>query len=154
VSRRRAIVIGIIAVAWIVLQVTAPPRTNPRVDPAVALNAGTTPLAVVNIFRRSCYDCHSSETRWPWYSAIAPGSWLVITDVNDGRGQMNFSRWGSYNPYDRADLLDKICDNVTHRKMPLWQYRLIHTDAPLSDDEISAVCAWTKTEAAKLTGAG
>jgi hypothetical protein len=67
---------------------------------------------------------------------------------------MNFSRWGSYNPYDRADLLDKICDNVTHRKMPLWQYRIIHTDAPLSDAEISAVCAWTQAEAAKLTGAG
>jgi hypothetical protein len=154
VTRRRAIVVGIVAVTWIGLQVTAPSRTNPRVDPAVALNATTTPLPVVNVLRRSCYDCHSSETRWPWYSVIAPASWLVATDVNHGRGQMNFSRWGSYNPYDRADLLDKICDNVTHRKMPLWQYRIIHTDARLSDGEIAAVCAWTQAEAAKLTGAG
>jgi hypothetical protein len=153
VSRRRAIILAGVAVAWIVLQVTAPPRTNPPVDAAVALGAGT-PTAVAGVLRRSCYDCHSFETRWPWYSSIAPASWLVILDVKDGRGQMNFSRWGSYNPYDRADLLDKICDNVSHRKMPLWQYTIVHRDARLSDGEISAICAWTRAEAAKSTGAG
>lgn len=143
-----------VAAGWIALQATAPSRTNPRVDEAAALNAASTPAPVMDVLRRSCYDCHSSETRWPWYASVAPMSWLVVSDVNEARGQLNFSNWSGYNPYDRADLLDKICDNVSKGKMPLWQYRIVHRAARLSDPEIAAVCAWTETEVGKLVGAG
>jgi mono/diheme cytochrome c family protein len=147
-------VLGLAGVAWIALQLTAPHRTNPVVDRTAALDAASTPTPVLRIFERSCYDCHSAETHWPWYAAVAPASWLVASDVNEGRGQLNFSRWKNYNVFDRADLLDKICEQVSNGTMPLWQYRLVHRGTRLSDTEIAAVCGWTEAEAARLTGAG
>jgi hypothetical protein len=139
---------------WIALQATAPRRSNPAVDAAEALDARAVPPPVLDVLRRSCFDCHSSETTWPWYASVAPMSWLVVSDVNDGRGQLNFSRWNVVNPYDRADLLDKMCELVTDRTMPMWQYRLAHPSARLSDAEVAAVCAWTGQAAEKLVGAG
>ena len=149
VSRRR--LLAFVVVAFVAIQWIGPARTNPPIDPSVALEASAVPLPVGAILHRACYDCHSSETRWPWYSQVAPASWLVIGDVVDARKQMSFSRWRRYNALDRADLLDKVCEQVTKHHMPLWQYTLAHRDAKLSKDEISAICAWTKQEAARLT---
>jgi hypothetical protein len=151
--RRKPVVAGLVVVL-LILQITAPAKTNPPVDRSRALSSTSAPEPVMNILRRSCFDCHSSETRWPWYASVAPTSWLVVSDVNEARGQLNFSKWTGYNPYDRADLLDKICDNVTHRRMPLWEYRIVHPAARLTDAEIAAICTWTKAEAARLVGAG
>lgn len=126
-----------------------------RPDPAVVLDAqGSVPAPVARLLRRACFDCHSEETRWPWYSRLPPGSWIVGRDVDAGRGQWNFSRWGEYNPYDRADLLDKACTLATKKKMPLWPYRLLHREARLADDEIAALCAWTRAEGDRLVQGG
>jgi hypothetical protein len=152
--RRKRLALASAAAALVILQITAPAKTNPPVDSTKALSSMSAPTPVIDILRRSCFDCHSSETRWPWYASVAPMSWLVVSDVNEGRGQLNFSKWTGYNPYDRADLLDKICDNVSHRRMPLWQYRLVHPTARLSDTEVAAICTWTKAEAARVVGAG
>jgi hypothetical protein len=81
-------------------------------------------------------------------------SWLVVSDVRSARKQLNFSRWSRYNGFDRADLLDKMCDQISKHHMPLWQYRLVHADARLSDADIAGVCAWTKDESARLTQEG
>jgi hypothetical protein len=126
-----------------------------RVDPALALTAhASVPPEVDSVLRRACFDCHSNDTRWPWYSSIPPGSWLIAHDVDAGRGQLNFSRWGEYNPFDRADMLDKMCDFATKRKMPLWPYRLLHRDARLNDADVAALCRWTDTEATRLVNGG
>ena len=123
--------------------------------PALALTAhASVPPEIDNVLRRACFDCHSNDTRWPCYSSIPPGSWLIAHDVDAGRGQLNFSRWGEYNPFDRADMLDKICDFATKRKMPLWPYRLLHRDARLSDADVAALCRWTDTEATRLVDGG
>ena len=151
-SRRTAI--GLLGLALVGAQFIRPPRTNPVVDRTVALEAGPVPQPVLGVVRRACYDCHSSETRWPWYSHVAPASWLVISDVQGARKQLNFSRWGRYNAFDRADLLDKLCDRVSKHQMPLLQYRLVHADARLSDADIAAVCGWTRDESARLTQEG
>lgn len=126
-----------------------------RVDPALALTAhAAVPPDVAGVLRRACFDCHSNDTRWPWYTNVPPASWLIAHDVDAGRGQINFSRWGEYNPFDRADMLDKMCDLATKRKMPLWPYRLLHRDARLSDADVAALCRWTDTEATRLVNGG
>ena len=120
-----------------------------------ALNLGAdVPVPVMSMLRRACFDCHSEETRWPWYSALPVASWLIEHDVEEGRSQINFSRWAQYNAFDRADKLDKICELVTNRKMPLWPYRLLHSDARLSDADVKTLCAWTWQEAARLVQGG
>jgi hypothetical protein len=147
-------VIGLLGLALAGAQFIGPARTNPTVDRTVELGAPPVPQPVLAVVRRACYDCHSSETRWPWYSRVAPMSWLVVSDVKGARKQLNFSRWGRYNAFDRADLLDKMCDQISKHHMPLWQYRLVHADARLSDADVAVVCAWTKDESARLTQEG
>ncbi len=126
-----------------------------RVDPALALSArASVPPDVATVLHRACFDCHSNDTRWPWYAHVPPASWLIAHDVDAGRGQLNFSRWGGYDPFDRADMLDKMCDLATKRKMPLWPYRLLHREARLSDAEVAALCRWADTEATRLVNGG
>jgi len=104
--------------------------------------------------RRACFDCHSNDTRWPWYSALPVASWLIERDVTAGRGQMNFSLWTHYNPFDRADMLDKICRLAISRKMPPLPYRVLHSAARLSDIDVAELCAWSRQEATRLVEGG
>jgi hypothetical protein len=124
-------------------------------DPADGLSArAAVPAAVMSTIRRACFDCHSNETRWPWYSKLPVASWLLERDVNDGRGQLNFSRWALYNPFDRAGLLDKVCELATAGKMPLPRYLMLHHDARLSHTDIDQLCVWSQNEATRLVQGG
>jgi hypothetical protein len=129
-------------------------RTNPAVDGTVALDEGSVPVPVAAIMREACFDCHSDETRWPWYASVPPVSVLVAHDVNKGRSHLNFSEWRRYNPFDRADMLDEACKRVSSGDMPLWPYRLLHPKARLSAADITALCDWTRTEADRLASGG
>jgi hypothetical protein len=108
------------------------------------------PANVENILKRSCYDCHSNQTRWPWYSAVAPVSWFVISDVSRGRAKMNFSEWGKYSKDKQSIKLDNICYMINDGKMPLKQYLYIHKDAALSQEQKNILCTWSKEESKKL----
>jgi len=116
-------------------------------DPAV-------PAPVRSALRGACFDCHSNETRWPWYSSMPVVSWLIEHDVSEGRAQLNFSTWHDYTTFERADLLDKVCEKAAKREMPLWQYRLLHPDSRLNPSAVAAICEWSRREAARLVGAG
>lgn len=142
---------GILLVALVGAQFVRPARDNPPVDAGSTLEAtAQVPAPVGDLLRRACYDCHSNQTRWPWYSEVAPVSWLVARDVRLGRGQLNFSAWGEYNAYDRADLLDEACEETTEGNMPLGIYTMMHSRARLSPADVAALCAWTSAEAARL----
>jgi hypothetical protein len=135
------------------LQLVGPERVNPATARSAHLETQTAvPPAVAGLLRRACYDCHSDETRWPWYSRVAPASWLVVRDVARGRGQLNFSRWRDYHAYDRADLLDEACRLARRREMPMRAYVLAHAEARLTDADLAMLCAWTTNEAQRLTG--
>ena len=106
-------------------------HTNPPVTAEPAWDSpATRELAVT-----ACFDCHSNETEWPWYTNVAPMSWLVQRDVDEGRETLNFSEW------DRpmSDEIDEIGEIVLEGEMPPTQYTLIHRDAALSDDEARAL---------------
>lgn len=125
-------------------QFARPARTNPSVDRSHAvqayLQAGHPAAAVIT---RACGDCHSNETRWPWYSRVAPVSWLVAHDVNEGREAVNFSTWGMYSPDRQRKLLAKACDEVREGEMPMFVYTLMHTDARLSAADVQSICTLT-----------
>jgi hypothetical protein len=112
------------------------------------------PAHVMSTLRQACFDCHSNETRWPWYSTLPIASWLIEHDVNAGRGQFNFSRWTEYNPFDRASTLVRICEMATARAMPPQRYRMLHAEARLSEADVTELCAWTRLEATRLAGGG
>jgi hypothetical protein len=79
---------------------------------------------------RACFDCHSNQVRWPWYSDVAPVSWLIQHDVDEARSELNFSEWDR--PQEEAD---EAGEEVAEGEMPLWSYRLAHPEARLSDRE-------------------
>lgn len=139
---------------FVVLQVIRPARTNPPIDEARTLQAYSqlTPQAAV-VLDRACNDCHSNQTRWPWYTNVAPVSWVVINHVNEGRRQMNFSDWAQYSQDEQARLLKKICREVKSGGMPLGSYLWIHRDAKLSSDDVKVLCDWASAEGERLATA-
>jgi len=126
-------------------QFVRPDRTNP---PA----ANPYPIddpQVESIVRRSCFDCHSNETKWPWYSEVAPASWLLANHVKDGRRHMNFSDWDREKEPKR---LEELCEEVREGNMPMPSYLLIHRGAVLSADEVNTLCTWSKARLASTAG--
>lgn len=95
-------------------------------------------------------DCHSNNTVWPWYSYVAPTSWLVERDVLIGRDRMNFSNWDGYSAQKRQKLLAEIASAVKNGEMPLRQYTWIHREAKLSDAERDILYKWAGLERRKL----
>jgi hypothetical protein len=142
-------IVGVLAVGFVLLQFTNPPRTNP---PVVSdLMAGNPPPAhVAAMLRASCYDCHSSETKWPWYSRVAPMSWLIANDVKEGRENMNFSDWPNGNPVRAAKRLEDMSEEIGYGEMPPKKYTAIHADARLTDSERKELTDWLDSEAARL----
>jgi hypothetical protein len=108
------------------------------------------PLEVKTLLQRSCKDCHSNQTIWPWYSYVAPGSWLVETDVRRGRDHMNLSNWPQYSFKQKEKLLADIASVVKNHEMPLPQYTLIHPGAKLSDADADILYQWARLERRKL----
>ena len=100
------------------------------------------PAAVREILVRSCYDCHSNETHWPWYSKIAPMSWLVTHDVAEGREELNFSEWRTYDARKRTELAVEMLEMVEKREMPMPVYILLHGEAKLAGTEIGTLRGW------------
>ncbi len=130
--------------------VRRPDFTNPEASRAGTMQDHVeVPPDVDAILRRACYDCHSHETRWPWYARLAPVSWMVARDVRLGRIDLNFSDW-STDPVREpspAQRLRGICSDLQRDIMPLRSYLLLHPDARLSAAEVERVCGWTEAVA-------
>lgn len=135
-----SLVLGVLALIQIVRPtVTNPPvYANREIGAKLAINP-----SVQKILDRSCADCHSNQTVWPWYSYVAPASWLVISDVNDGRQHMNLSEWGTYPRQKASKLLDEICRKVQGGGMPPFQYLPMHPDSRLRQRDRQQICQWT-----------
>jgi hypothetical protein len=134
--------IGGLAVLFVLMQVIVPARTNPASDPALAFRAARPagdPAAAV--FDRSCRDCHSHDTTWPWYSRIAPVSWLVAHDVNEGRSELNLSEFGRYPADQQRHKLEEACEAVRSGEMPMWIHTLAHPEAKLQPGDVETICA-------------
>lgn len=128
-------------------QVFRPERTNPAVDEAKTIQSRLhVPANVDAILKRACYDCHSNQTRWPWYSNVAPVSWWLVDHVNHGRSHLNFSEWDQYDAKKAAHHLEEICEEVEAGAMPLPSYLPMHPQARLSAEEVRALCDWASAE--------
>jgi hypothetical protein len=114
------------------------------------LSSSVLPSTISSILRTSCYDCHSNQTTYPWYSKVAPASWLLAQDVREGRDELNFSEWGSYSKRKQIGKLRKIKEEVTSGDMPLKNYLIIHRHAKLSPEQKNALAKWTEDITKKI----
>jgi hypothetical protein len=128
---------------WTVAIVVAASQLIPiRRDNPPATGPLTTSPDVQATLRRACYNCHSHETIWPWYSYVAPVSWLVARDVHEGRRHLDFSTWSEYVPKDKVKKLSGISTFVQEKDMPPWFYLPLHAEARLSADDIALLADW------------
>jgi len=140
-----------LVVVFALIQFANPPRTNPPVVPGRDLLAtNPPPPEIATLLHRACYDCHSDETRWPWYSRVAPVSWLVANDVNRGRERLNFSDWPRELTERAAKRLERVSEEVDYKDMPPAKYTLMHPEARLTADQRQQLIHWADQEAARL----
>jgi Haem-binding domain len=121
--------LGALVGVGVLIQFVPVQRTNPPVVREVRWTSEATRAQA----RSSCYDCHSNETVWPWYSYVAPASWLVAKDVNEGREHLNFSRWDQPN-----EDLEEITEMIEDGEMPLKKYLALHGEARMDEAGRSA----------------
>lgn len=147
----KRLALGLLVLAA-VIQFFRPDRTNPPSVPEQEIGAHLKLSPEVrSLLDRSCRDCHSHQTRWPWYSNVAPFSWVLVDDVARGRQELNFSTWGRYTREEQLELLGKICKEVEEGGMPLPSYQLLHPRSRLSRQDVELLCAWARRSESQLT---
>jgi hypothetical protein len=97
---------------------------------------------IAELLINGCYDCHSEAVNYPWYSSIAPVSWLVFRDVRVGREELNFSQWGQLSRRKKIKLLTSVGEQLEEEEMPLPVYLILHPEARFDDDQRAALIAW------------
>jgi len=136
-------------VIWIILLILIGlqfiPVDKPQVtgnNPNDLLSVVSVPDTVADILKNSCYDCHSNQTIYPWYSHVAPVSWLVAKDVREGREHVNFSNWQALELTKKAEHLENMIDEIKDGEMPMSIYTAIHQDARLSEEQQKLIIDW------------
>lgn len=129
---RRILVVAAWAMLALLVVAQIPPLPGRRTNPPVVAEPPWDAPSTREMARTACFDCHSNETRWPWYSAVAPASWLTIRDVNEGREELNVSEWGTRR--EQADG-DDAAEAVRDGSMPMPIYLPLHPEARLDDAE-------------------
>lgn len=125
------------------------PVKQKRSDAALFIGAGADP-GIARVVERACQNCHSERTEWPWYSYVAPMSWMIEKDVSSARTHMNLSRWQDYTAEQRIDLLTRLAVEVRNGKMPLPKYLKMHSEARLSAEDVQQLYSWAHSERKRL----
>jgi len=129
---------GVLLVLAVVgIQLVPVERPNPPVERVIRA-----PADVDSVLRRACWDCHSNQTEWPWYSHVAPVSWYVAHDVEDGREHLNFTEWPE-DPEEARDLIGEIGEQVESGAMPPTSFRLMHPEARLDEETRQLLIDWS-----------
>ncbi len=136
--RRRILSLFAFVLTLVLIQLIPVHRSNPPVETEIAA-----PGNVMTILRKACYNCHSNQTEWPWYSRIAPVSWLVARDVTKAREEMNFTTWNRYTPKKQSARIEDIWKEVKGDHMPPLAYRLMHPEARLTHEEKEQLRTWS-----------
>ncbi len=134
---------------FVLLQLTNPARTNPPVQ-ADFIATLHPPAPVADTLASSCYDCHSDQTQWPWYAHVAPVSWLIVSDVNEGRQHLNLSAWPAPDAKRAVRRLEEMSDQIGNRVMPPAKYTAIHAKARLTDTQRKVLTDWLDSQADAL----
>lgn len=136
-------VIGGLGLIFILIQFIRPGQTNPATDVQLDFSAvNNPPEEIKGLLKAACYDCHSNETVYPWYSQIAPVSWWLSAHVREGREHLNFSTFGQLSANDRAKAFEEVAEVIQEGEMPMASYTWTHLEARLSPEQKNSLVAW------------
>ncbi len=141
----KQVLIGVvIAVVILFIAIQFIPYGRNHTNPPVQAEPNWSSPQVRELAVRACFDCHSNQTVWPWYSNVAPMSWLIQRDVDQGRRRLNFSVWGTGQRGERD-----VAEVIQRGRMPQWYYVLLHPDAKLSSQEAQTLMQGLNTSLAQ-----
>jgi hypothetical protein len=141
---KKKILYGVVAI-FIIIQFFRIDKTNPAInlaDDFIEIAKPSEEIAV--LLKSACYDCHSNQSEYPWYSNIAPVSWWVKDHINEGRDELNFSKWSTYSVKKKDHKLEEMAEELEEGEMPLKPYPLTHPEARLSDSQKEELINWIK----------
>ena len=138
----KKILLGLFIV-FIVIQFIRPAHnTSGQVLPTDITKTINVPDKILDVFKNSCYDCHSNDTRYPWYINIQPMGWIMADHVKTGKANLNFSEFGSYSKRKQANKLRSLTETINDGSMPISSYTIMHTDAKLSEENKKLITDW------------
>ena len=145
------VVLLILAVGFIAIQFFQIDKTNPQIVQANTLESSVTvPPDVSMVLGRSCNDCHTNNTVYPWYANVQPFGWFLKDHIDEGKRKLNLSEFSTYAGRKKVKKLEEICEQVESAEMPLPSYLWIHRDAVLKDTEKKTLCDWVNVEKEKI----
>ena len=120
-------------------------KTNPLTDiNQDFLKIHNTPTEIASNIKAACYDCHSNQSTYPWYTYVQPIGWFVKDHINDGKKHLNFSEFGNYKVKKQAKKLDECAELIENGEMPLYSYTIIHKEAVLSEAQQAELISYFK----------
>lgn len=146
----KIIITALVAVFIAVQFIPSGIPANKQEDEKSIANDSLIPGPVLAQLKKSCFDCHSNQVDLPWYSKMAPSSWLLADHISEGKSHLNLSEWEGYSNREKIGLLDDIRDEVSSGKMPLKSYLIIHRDAKPGSEEIAAILKWVDDATARI----
>lgn len=133
----------VLLAAFVVIQFFRIDKTNPPIEQSKDfLTVTQAPNDVANVMKAACYDCHSNESKYPWYTNIAPVSWFIGDHIEHARKHLNFSIWGEYSEKRQMHKLEEAAEEVEEKEMPLESYVIMHSEADLSDNQRELLEDW------------
>lgn len=153
-SATSKILLGLLII-FIAIQFIKPTRNiNPPTQQGSIISYVNVPEDVHSILKRACYDCHSNNTKYPWYADIQPVAWYLAHHVNEGKEKLNFDEFASYSAKKQDHKLEEVVETVEEGEMPISSYTFIHKEAKLSEQEKAQLIDWAKKARASLAIAG
>ena len=147
----KKILIWGIPLVIVLIQFVPVNRNNPEVIAAESITSQLTGQPEVEkILRNACFDCHSNESKYPWYSYVAPASWFIQDHINEGREELNFSIWNTYSEKRKDHKLEETIELVEKRIMPMESYLILHSEAKLTSEQIQLLGDWVSAERGKM----
>jgi hypothetical protein len=137
--RTRNKIVTALGAAFLALQLVPVDRENPPVESEIPA-----PAEVRELLERACYDCHSNQSRWPWYGYVAPTSWLIEYDIEEARDHMNFSTWNRYDEDEQIDMIEGVWEEVLEGEMPPFFYLPLHPAARLDEKDRTVLREWAE----------
>ena len=148
---KKKIALGLFA-GFVAIQFIQPARNkSDKALPTDIINTVTVPVQVLNILQNSCYDCHSNNTRYPWYSFIQPGAWWMASHIKKGKAMLNFSQFGDLSDRKQQSKLQGIVNQIKDNEMPLSSYTLLHKNAILTTGQKTILINWATSAKAGLS---
>lgn len=149
-SKGKKILVGLLLLFAAAQAIQPTKNQGSKFGPKDITHVVQVPDSVITVLQKSCYDCHSDSTTYPWYDRVAPVSWWIGNHISEGKRHLNFSTFGELPAKKQAKKLDETADEVDHHEMPIGSYTFIHTDTKLSDAQRKLLIDWAKSAEATV----